>query len=213
MFERVRETTWTAIAAVLVLQVASSLFVNGVVFQNAIGSALGRLHRATSGLIEPNIVANLVPLAVVVGLGIFVVARLRPSDLGVRGSMLPLALGATVGFWVLVQATFALLAVVRGGALDFHPAWTDPGAGYVAGGVLGQMLGNALAEEAVFRGFLFPQLLRKARRSFGKRSAFVLAALSSQIAPSSTFRTAFLSRSSTSGWRSRWTRRSSSSTA
>ena len=96
MFDRVRETTWTAIVAVLIFQVASSFFLNAVVFQGAVVSTLGRLHRATNGLIEPNLIANLVPLAVVVGLGIFVIARLRPSDLGLTQSALPLAAGATV---------------------------------------------------------------------------------------------------------------------
>jgi len=182
MFDRVRETTWTAIAVVLTLQVASSFFMNAVVFQGAVRSALGRLHRATGGLIEPNVIANLVPLTIVVGLGIFVIARLRPSDLGLTQSALPLALGATAGFWLVVQAAFVLLTVARGDTLNFHPAWTDPGAGYVVGGLLGQFFGNALAEEAVFRGFLFPQLLLKLRRRFSGRTAVGLAALASQVA-------------------------------
>ncbi|RMH15083.1 MAG: CPBP family intramembrane metalloprotease [Acidobacteria bacterium] len=176
--EGVRETTGAAIAVVLVLQVASSLLVNAVVFQGSVVSALRRLHRATGGLIEPNVVANLVPLLVVVGFGVFLVARLRPADLGLSRAGLPPALAATAAFWLTLQIAFVLFG---GGGVSLHPAWRDPGAGYVVGGVLGQLLGNALAEEAVFRGFLFPQLLLKMRHRLTGRTAFVLAALASQI--------------------------------
>ena len=181
MLDRVREASALAITVVLALQVASSLFVNAVVFQGEIGAALRRLHLATGGLVESTLVANLVPLVLVVGVGVFLVARLRPNDIGLIRSALPVAVVATLGYWLASQAVFSLVAIGRGEALTLNPAWVAPGAGFVVGGLLAQLFGNALAEEAIFRGFLFPQFLAKLRHRMRGRGAIVVAALASQV--------------------------------
>ncbi len=180
MFKDVRETTWKAMLIVLGLQMVASLVVNAVIFQGAVIQALGRVYLATRGLVHPDLVANLVPLVLVVGVGIFGIAGLRPKDLGVtRAAILPAA-GATVVFWLGLQAAFGLSSMLQG-HLAWYPAWQKPGAPFVLGELLGQLFGNALAEEAVFRGFLFPQLWLKMRRRWGRRKASLLAALASQM--------------------------------
>ena len=50
------------------------------------------------------------------------------------------------------------------------------------GGILGQLFGNALAEETVFRGFFFPQFYYKFGKRLGRVRALVTAALVSQVA-------------------------------
>ncbi len=180
MFENVQEATGKAIAAILGLQIAASLLVNAFVFQGTVLQWLGRAVLATKGLVHPDLIANLVPLVLVVGVGIFGIAGLRPQDLGAtRASLLP-ALGATVAFWLGLQVAFGLSSLRQGG-LAWYPAWREPGAGYVLGGLLGQLFGNALAEEALFRGFLFPQFLLKMRKKWSRRQAAFLAALASQV--------------------------------
>ena len=132
-------------------------------------------------MIEPTLVANLVPLLFVVGLIIFGVGRLTPADVGwVRVQLAP-ALWITLGLWLAAQLIFAVLAVTGGGRTALHTAWAQPGAGFVLGGVLAQLFGNALAEETVFRGFFFVQLYKKFGRRLRHAAALVAAALVSQI--------------------------------
>ena len=179
MFKDVREATWKAILIILGLQVIASFLVNAVVFQGAAIQALGRVYLTTKGWVHPDLIANLVPLAVVIGGGVFGVAGLRPEDLGVtRASILP-AVAVTMVFWLALQAVFGLVSVFQGG-LAWYSVWREHGPGFVLGGLLGQLFGNALAEEVVFRGLLFPQLLLKMRRRWGQRKALVLAGLMSQ---------------------------------
>jgi len=181
MFDSTRETGWIVMAFAAVAQVASSVFVNTVLFQGSVFALLRHIRATTGGLIGPNLVANLVPLLFVVGLVIFAIGRLKPGDVGwVRAKLVP-ALLITLGLWVGVQMVLAVIAASGEGRIALHQAWVRPGAGFVLGGVLGQMFGNALAEETVFRGFFFPQLYKKFGKRLGRASAVVLAALVSQV--------------------------------
>lgn len=180
-FGHVREASGRAILVVLGLQVASSTFVNAVVFRGEVGDAIRAVHRATGGLVTPNLLANLVPLAVVVGIGVFRVARLRPRDTGLIGSQIAPAAAGTLALWVAVQGALVAAHLLTGDPVRLHSGWRDPGAGFVLGGVAGQLFGNALAEEIIFRGFLFPQLLLKLRRRLDAPGAVLAAALASQV--------------------------------
>ena len=62
MLDLKRETGWLIMTFAVVAQVASSVFMNAVLFQGRVFELLRELHTATGGLIEPTLVANLVPL-------------------------------------------------------------------------------------------------------------------------------------------------------
>jgi hypothetical protein len=181
MFDSTRDTGWLIMAFAAVAQVASNVFVNAVLFQGSVAELLRDIHATTGGLIEPNLVANLVPLLLVVGLVIFAVGRLKPEDVGWVSAKLVPALLITLGLWVGAQMVLAVIAASGEGRIALHQAWVRPGAGFVLGGVLGQVFGNALTEETVFRGFFFPQLYKKFGKRLGRASAVVVAALVSQV--------------------------------
>lgn len=180
LFAATREAGWALLALAATAQSVSSVVINAA-FQGSIRAFLFDLRAATGGLIGPTLVANLVPLAFVIGLVLFAVGRFAPADVGwVPAKLLP-ALLLTLGFWLVAQLILAVLLLLGGGSLSFHPAWTHPGTGFVLGGVLGQLFGNALTEETVFRGFFFPQLFKKFGKKLSPAWALVAAALVSQI--------------------------------
>jgi len=61
----------------------------------------------------------------------------------------------------------------------WNNAWARPG--YVVGGLIAQLFGNALGEETVFRGFLFLQLFLVFRSRLGERAAMLWAVVVSQV--------------------------------
>ncbi len=172
---------WLVIALVGAAQVLSSVVVNACVFHGRIGALLGDLHAATGGLVHPNLVANLVPLLLVVGVVIFAVGRVKPADIGWARSKLVPALIVTLAFWALSQVVLVVIAASGENGIALDQSWRL-GAGAVIGALLGQLFGNALAEETVFRGFLFTQLYYKFGQRLGRVRALVIAALVSQVA-------------------------------
>jgi len=179
MFERIRETTWTVIGLTLVAYAGAIVFVNAVLFQGRTSEALGALYVAAGHLLDGALVGGLFDLAVV-GVAIFGVGRLRASDVGWRRREVWSALLVTVVFWLVLQGVVAIIAAIDGG-VRLHEAWKQPGPGAVVGPLLGQLLGNALVEETVFRGFLLPQLYVKAGRRFRRGAALMIAVVSSTL--------------------------------
>lgn len=116
--------------------------------------------RITGGLVQPPILFNLAHLLLVVGGVVFLVGGLRPRDVGLRRAALPMGVLVTAVAWLLPQALSAGILLVQGLTPGLDPAWTETGA-TTLGVLLGQLAGNAPAEEAVFRGFLLPQLYLK----------------------------------------------------
>ena len=135
------------------------------------------LQHASGGWVSVTLVASagigLVQLAILFGPG-----RRRPAELGWRWRDLPAGLGVGLALWLLMHA-LALGAWLAGtGPLVVHPAWAA-GVGIALGPVLAQLLGTALMEETVFRGFLWPELAR--RLGGGRRGAWAGAIASQAV--------------------------------
>jgi membrane protease YdiL (CAAX protease family) len=128
-----------------------------VIFVLFPSGALGILSGPTAGLISPTLLANAMMLVVVVGF-LRLVGGLSAGDLGLRPTHLTLALGVTFAVWLgvnLLQMTYALGKHI---SVAVNPDWERLGAPRMLGIFLGQILGNALFEEIMFRGFLFQQM-------------------------------------------------------
>lgn len=80
-----------------------------------------------------------------------------------------------------MQPALALWVVLSGGQLRWNEAWNELGPGWFFGQLLAQLLGNALWEEMVYRGFFLPQFYLKASARFRPAAALVLALLGSQV--------------------------------
>jgi hypothetical protein len=176
----VRETTWRVIGLAALVQIGASLFINAVLFRRPANRVLHVLHQATGGLVEATLVASLLALAlvgaVIVGLG-----RLRLADVGWRRQALLPGLLTTLGFWIVLHLGIAVGLWIDGRDFAIHPYWERFGANILLGSLIAQLLGNALAEETMFRGFLLPQLHVKAARSCPWWLALLLALLVSQV--------------------------------
>lgn len=178
VLEKVRETTWQALPLAVVVYAGLALVISGF-YPGRVGQALEDLRTATSGLVAPALVANLLVLSII-GLVIFGIGRLRPSDVGCQAPAVGPALLVIVAYWIAMQGVLALVVTFGDGPLVWHQEWQRPG--FVAGDLLGQFLGTALIEEMVFRGFLLPQFYLKASRRCRWGVALVIALLGSQMA-------------------------------
>lgn len=113
---------------------------------------------AGHGFVSSTLIANLLLLAVVVWLCLGRWAGAGPTDLGLhRRSLVPAAL-ATMALWLALHAAAALVAMARGDLPAAAPGIASPErARALVGGLLGQLFGNALYEEILFRGCLLVQ--------------------------------------------------------
>ena len=163
-FQEPRLASWSTLSWALALYLTLNLLVVFVLFPSG---ALGILSGPTAGLISSTLLANTMMLAIVVGF-LHLVGGLSAGDLGLHSARLPIALGVTFALWLgvnLLQIAFALGKHIP---VAVNPDWEKLGAPRMLGILLGQILGNALFEEIMFRGFLFQQmrlrLLRAGRK-------------------------------------------------
>ena len=141
----------------------------------------GWFESPTNDLIQATLLASLLVGAVVIGGVIFAYARLAPADIGLAWAQLPVGLAYTLGLWALTQAINGLAGLLGTGQLQFNAAWTQAGATVLVGALLAQVAGNALIEEAGWRGFLLPQLYLRLGATMSARRRLVLAVCGAQL--------------------------------
>lgn len=136
---------------------------------------LGGWQAASGGWLSVTLLASfsigLVQLAIIRGPG-----RQTWAALGWQARQLLPAAGVFALLWLLMQGGTLLGAWLRDTDWAFREAWAG-GLGIALGPLLAQLLGTALMEETVFRGYLWPQIA--ARLGGGTRGAW-LGALASQ---------------------------------
>lgn len=121
--------------------------------------------RNTGGWVHPTLLVAPFFIGIQVVVIIMLIGRYRPREIGLQASKLPAGLLWVVVVWVTLQATAVGVSVVSGDSASIDDAWTRRGAGAICGEILGQLFGNALDEEIVFRGFLFAQCIAVMKRS------------------------------------------------
>ena len=173
LLETKRAPFWVIVLTLAAQFVLDALW-NLVVFPHR---WLRPLSYATNGLLNVTFWANIIMLLAVVGGAIFILGHLKPRDVGLRLEDAGLAALFTVGLWASVNCFVAIGVVVNGASLVLDPGWTKPMEN--AGLFVGQIFGNALYEEIVYRGFLTVQVYLLLRR-FGRNLAMVLAVVAVQ---------------------------------
>ena len=131
-----REAPWLSIGVVLVFDLLSTL----LLFVN----------------VHPLVVVFL-PWLLVIGMGIFLLGKLRSSDLGIFPARILPALLYGVAIWCLIQLLAAAALFFSQGNIS----WGSLMPGYL----VDQLLFFAIAEEIIYRGYLFPQLYLKFKRA------------------------------------------------
>jgi membrane protease YdiL (CAAX protease family) len=142
------------LAFAIALYIALVLLVVFVLFPSGI---LNAFAAPTRGLITATLVANFIFLAIIVGLVLCLVGGLRLSDLGLRGSDVPIAAVLTISVWIGVNAIEGAWQAVADGGVSWSGEWQRLGATALIGALLAQVFGNALYEEILFRGVVLRQ--------------------------------------------------------
>lgn len=149
-----RAVNWWVLIVLLIGITAVTAFVNLVFFRM---DAPDVIVRASLGLIDWTLMGSAFSLIVIVGGVIFGLGRLRPAEVGLIAARLPEAIIITALLWVVTQALVMAGAWASQGEIPINPRWAERGVTVMVGALLAQLLGNALAEETIYRGFLLPQ--------------------------------------------------------
>jgi membrane protease YdiL (CAAX protease family) len=140
--------------------------------------ALQTIRQHSAGWLTPSLLANVLMLALVAGIVLCAWGRLSPHALGLRRSELVPAARVLLGGWLLLNLVAGLWQLATQGELSWAAAWRERGYASMLGGLLAQLVGNALYEEVLYRSVLLRQLYWRSARS--PRAALLIAMVVSQ---------------------------------
>jgi len=144
---------------ILVLAVAASLNIAAwvILTQTEVESVvLDPVAAATFGVIQPTLFVYAI-LGAVIGY-LFWLRGLSLKAIGLSRGGLGVALMLVGGIWLVAQAITIIVALVTTGSVMPSQTLLTGGIGMLVGLLLAQVLGNALYEEVVYRGFLLTTL-------------------------------------------------------
>jgi uncharacterized protein len=168
----VRPVRGGVLIGVLVVLAGALGLIWGVLFRSAI---VRELAVATGGLAHPTLLAATVTALLVVA--VLVNSRTPLRELGLRRRDLPRALVVLVVLYGALQLAIVVAVLLSGERL----AAPQSDASAALGLIIAQLFGNALVEEVVFRGFLFRQLLARARLCGGLGALVVAIAVAAGL--------------------------------
>lgn len=173
----VRRLAPRVVVAMLLVEVAWSLFVNYVVFRS---EAVLAVVRATHGLVGLTLIGCTLGLVAIVGGVLVGWGGARSAELGLRAADVPRAVAVTLAVWIALNASALAYDVLSGTPIALAPEWHFPT--WRAGEWLGQFFGNALLEEIVSRAVLVTQLALWLARDteHGRRGTLAISLLISQ---------------------------------
>jgi membrane protease YdiL (CAAX protease family) len=170
-FDRLKETNWPVIALAVIVDVAFLFVAMQVLLPHF------PIERLTNGLIQATLVFSLARFALV-ALGVaMLIGGLRAWDVGLAWDKLLSGALVVFGLWIAMQLIGALLGLVTSGQVALSPIWTLERLPLIAGELIAQFLGNAFAEEVIFRGFLVTQVYLMLKANISGRGWRVTAAL------------------------------------
>lgn len=164
LLERAREKSWGFLLLIIVVSAGMSLLSNLVFFRYG---TFAPVYDATNGLLNSTLIAGGLHLLVIVSLLVFL-GRMRGPEFGVVARHVWPGVFALVLLWAALNVVLLAAALLAGQGVAWHPRWAEVGVLAVLGSLLGQVFGNALAEELQYRGFLLPQFWHKLRALAGR---------------------------------------------
>ncbi len=168
-----RTSAWVIVASLVVLVGGAVLLFNSEVYRQDI---ITPIHKATRGLCNGTLIHGVIVIALSVGVIIVGLGRLRLRDVGLRREHIFPAVVTTSILWLTIQGIAVVTALAKDGNLVAHSLWDTKGVATVLGQLLGQLFGNALCEEIIFRGLLIAQLYLVLARPLRDRPKWRLAA-------------------------------------
>lgn len=161
----VTEASWTIVGGVLLF--SAVYFVLAWSNVELIRGVSRPVSAVTGGLVTPTLIIYLPLLVISIGVLFVWLGGLGFSDVGLEQRDLPLGIVVTVIAWGLIQFAVVLSLLDAGEPIAVNRDWYTAGVLVSIGPLVGQLLGNALYEEVVMRGFLLVQLHKRARRIWG----------------------------------------------
>jgi membrane protease YdiL (CAAX protease family) len=117
----------------------------------------GPITKITNGWVNATLAANFIGFLFEVVIILMIIGRLSPRDLGIKREKLLSGFLGTLLFWLTINIFEFLIALFSNIKLEFNnEIVSNPN--MVFGTLFGQLFGNALLEEIVFRGFMFVQI-------------------------------------------------------
>jgi uncharacterized protein len=136
------------------------------------------LSYATDRLLNVTFWANIIMLLTVVGGVIFMLGHLKPRNVGLRLEDVRAGALFTGVLWASGNLFVAAAVLLKGAPIALDPGWSKTTEN--AGLFVGQIFGNALYEEIVYRGFLTVQVFLLLQKC-GRNIAMVLAVVLVQV--------------------------------
>lgn len=168
-----RASAWVVVASLIVLVGGGILLFNSETYGQKV---LAPIYKATNGLCNATLVHGVIGVALSVGVVLFGLGRLRLRDVGIRRDAIFGAVLCTVILWLIIQGITVVAGFIADGAITTHKMWRAEGIPTVLGKFLGQLFGNALYEEIMFRGLLIVQLYFLMERALSSRPRWRMAA-------------------------------------
>ena len=166
-FDSIKRTSWPVVALAAIVDAIVLVVAMHVVLPWMRSSF--PLETLTNGLIQATLVFSLARFVLAaVGVALWI-GGLRAADIGLRWEKLRDGSLMVLGVWIAMQLVGALIGLAATGSIGISPYWTPDRLLPIAGEVLAQFLGNAFAEEVIFRGFLLTQVTLLLRSVISKR--------------------------------------------
>ncbi|CAH2716325.1 hypothetical protein BACCIP111895_03510 [Neobacillus rhizosphaerae] len=160
-----KETSWLTILLFSILYCVYVTLINLVVFKSNIIQPISEL---TLGLVNQTLIVNVVSLILFVFILIIKYGRLTFFDIGLKGNRLLSAVTAVSIIWIAMQLINIVIGIIILGKPIIYEGWNQYGASKMFGSFIGQLFGNSLFEEIVFRGFLLVQICKKLKSKKGQ---------------------------------------------
>ncbi|MHB2150308.1 CPBP family intramembrane glutamic endopeptidase [Calditrichota bacterium LG25] len=126
-------------------------------------------------LINPTLQANLIIL-LIWGFIIFKIGKHNLSSIWLNRKKLINGIIVGIIFWFVIQAFVFLYLLFSENSFHLHQNICKE-----IGSIIGQLFGNALTEELIFRGIFFLQLYILLKTRFSDRTAFLISIIASQF--------------------------------
>lgn len=150
-------TSGPFIALVVAVATVLTIGVWTLITRTAIRSTLlNPAATATAGLLQPTLLVYAV-FGLVVGTLLWT-RGFGPQTVGLHRKDVRVALVVGLGVWLVAQAASVAVALVTVGSVPLSATLVAGGAGTLLGLLIAQLFGNALYEEALYRGFLLTTL-------------------------------------------------------
>lgn len=172
----VKSTPLRFIVSLIFIHILFTLVVNLILFANG---TLSVIAKSTNGWINETLAANLFGLVLEVVIFLCMIAKLSLRDLGLTKKKLFAGMIGTLLFWIAINMVDLGMTLLTHSSLSFNSD-IFRNSNVVFAELLGQIFGNALLEEVLFRGFLLVQIYLLLKKVNNNTSRIVYAMFISQ---------------------------------